>query len=287
MDDELNQLTDEQKEALKEFLNKKKPSVPFSKATLNDCVRPDGLALNIDYATVKAPTIHIPADFAAPVASAHLCESLERIEKVWVLNNEKACRIVIDAILTEVLLNETNEQLLGFCEVKNDWEGTGFGYTGDVDYMFGSSRIKSVDDMDSFLLVVEAKYEWPAKSVAQTLAEAGCLLKKRLDAGKKTPLFAVLTNGILFRFFAIDTDGVVYSSGQKVLEPGEDGTYNSSSSLTDILRWFTWFMVAIKSVSPRASTEDLTIEKIDDSLSELRNCFGPKKPISSKKIKIQ
>ena len=66
---------------------------------------------------------------------------------------------------------------------------------------------------DSFLLVVEAKYEWPAKSVAQTLVEAGCLLKKRLAAGKNTPVFAVLTNGLLFRFFAIDTDGTVYSSG--------------------------------------------------------------------------
>jgi hypothetical protein len=139
-------------------------------------------------------------------------------------------------------LNESNEQLLGFCEVKNDWEGTGFGYTGDVDYMFGSSNSKSVDDMDSFLVVVQAKYEWPAKSVAQTLAEAGCLLKKRLDAGRNTPVFAALTNGTDFRFFAIDTDGVVYASDKEVLKVGEDGTYNSSSSLSIILRWFTWFM---------------------------------------------
>ena len=283
---EKNQLSDKQKKALKALIGSK-PSVPFSSATLSDCVRSDGLALNIDYTSVKAPTIHIPVDFPAPTASDHLCETLARIEKVWVLDNEKACRIVIDAILTEVLLSESNEQLLGFCEVKNDWEGTGFGYTGDVDYMFGSSKTKSVDTMDSFLLVVEAKYEWPAKSVAQTLAEAGCLLKKRLAAGKNTPVFAVLTNGLLFRFFAIDIDGVVYSSGQKVLEPGEDGTYNSSSSLTDILRWLTWFMTSIKSISPRASSENLTDKATGDSLTQLRTCFGPKNPIFSKKIKIQ
>jgi hypothetical protein len=36
------------------------------------------------------------------------------------LNNEKACRIVIDAILTEVLLNESNEQLLGEKKAKID-----------------------------------------------------------------------------------------------------------------------------------------------------------------------
>ena len=86
---------------------------------------------------------------------------MQRINSVWVLDNEKACRIVIDAILTKVLLNESNKQLLGFCEVKNNWEGTGFGYTGDVDYMFGSSKTKSVDTIDSFLLVVQAKKEWP------------------------------------------------------------------------------------------------------------------------------
>ena len=170
--------------------------------------------------------------------------------------------MLIDAILIEVLKSEFNDSLYGFCEVKNDWEGTGFGYTGDVDYMLGSSRIKSVDSMDSFLLVVEAKYEWPAKSVAQTLAEAGCLLKKRLAAGKNTPVFAALTNGTDFRFFAIDTDGVVYASDKEVLKLGKDGTYNSSTSLSEILRWFAWFMTAIKPVSPRASTEDLTVEKI-------------------------
>jgi hypothetical protein len=113
------------------------------------------------------------------------------------------------------------------------------------------------------------------------------LLKKRLAAGKNTPVFAVLTNGLLFRFFAIDTDGVVYASETRILGFGEDGTYNSSTSLSEILRWFTWFMSAINSVSPRASSEDLTTEKIGDSLTQLRNCFGPKNPIFSKKLKIQ
>ncbi|KAI8893385.1 hypothetical protein BC833DRAFT_569266 [Globomyces pollinis-pini] len=285
-EEEKNQLSEKQKKALKALIGSK-PSVAFSKATLNDCIRPDGLALNIDYVSVKAPTIHIPVDFPEPTATAHLCESLARIEKVWVLDNEKACRIVIDAILTDVLLNESNEQLLGFCEVQNDWEGPGFVYTGNVDYMLGSSKTKSVDTMDSFLLVVEAKKEWPDDAVAQVLCEAGCLLKKRLAAGKETPVFAVLTNGLLFRFFAIDTNGVVYSSEVELLKIGRDGTYNSSTSLSEILRWFTWFIASIKSVSPRASSEDLTAEKIGDSLTQLRSCFGPKKPTSSKKIKIQ
>jgi len=143
--------------------------------------------------------------------------------------------------------------------------------------------------MDSFLLVEEAKKEWPDSAIPQVLCEAGCLLKKRLAAGKNTPVFAVLTNGLFFRFFAIDTNGVVYSSG---LPPiglgfGSGGDYTNSPTLSEILRWFTWFMTSIKSFSPRASSEDLTAEKIDDSLDQLRRCFGPMNPISSKKVKIQ
>ena len=295
-EEEKNQLSDKQKKALKTLIGSK-PFVKFSSATLNDCVRTDGLALKIDYATIDAPTIHIPVDFPGPIASDFLCENLLRIKSVWVLDNEKACRIVIDAILTEVLLNESNEQLLGFCEVNNDWEGPGFGYTGNVDYMIVSSKTKSDKSMDSFLLVVQAKKEWPDSAIPQVICEAGCLLKKRLAAGKDTPVFAVLTNGLLFRFFAIDTKGVdtngvdtkgvVYASEAELLKIGPDGTYNSSTSLSEILRWFTWFMTSMKSFSPRASREDLTAEKIDDSLVQLRSCFGLKTAISTKKLKIQ
>ena len=139
--------------------------------------------------------------------------------------------------------------------------------------------------MDSFLLVVEAKKEWPDSAIPQVLAEAGCLLKKRLAAGKNTPVFAVLTNGRLFRFFAIDTDCVVYASGEILLKVGKDETYNSSTSLSEIFLWFNWFMRSIKSVSPRASSEDLPQSKIDESLDQLRTCFGPKKSIPNNKIK--
>ena len=132
---------------------------------------------------------------------------------------------------------------------------------------------------------MEAKKEWPDSAIPQVITEAGCLLKKRLAAGKKTPVFAALTNGIDFRFFAIDIYGIVYASGKKILELGEDQTYNSSSSLSEILRWFSWFMVALKSVSPRASSEDLTAKNIENSHTELRKCFGPKYPISNKKLK--
>jgi hypothetical protein len=285
------ELTEEDWKQFQIFMNKNKPYVHFSKATLNHCVRLDGLALNIDNIDVKAPSLHIPDDIETVSPSPWLCQTLEKIDQVWVLDNEKACRIVIDAILTEVLSRNDSAQarprLLGFCEVKLDWEGTGFGYTGDVDYMFGSSKTKSVDTIDSFLLIVEAKKEWPDSAIPQILCEAGCLLKKRLAAGKNTPVFAVLTNGLFFRFFAIDIDACVFASENEVLKVGKEGTYSSSSSLSEILRWFTWFMTAIKSISPRASSEDLSVENIEDSLTQLRSCFCRKNHrIPSKKMKI-
>jgi hypothetical protein len=283
----LNELTDQDWNQVQQILNRKKPSVPFSKATLQDCVRFDGLNLNIDNVTLKAPTLHIPTSFSASVASDFVCENLSRIKATWVLDNDRACRMLINAILLEALKSEANENLVAFCEVKNDWEGTGFGYTGNVDYMLGTSKIKSVDNMDSLFLVVQASKECPESKVPQVLAQAGCLLRKRLAAGKKTPVFAVLTNGYFFRFFAIETDGVVYASEEKVLEIGKDGTYHSSSSLSDILGWLIWFVTAVKSISPAASGQDLTVENIEDSLTQLRNCFGPKSPISSKKLKTQ
>jgi len=228
-------------------------------------MRSDGLGLDWKFVDIDAPTLHIPSDFTPAIEpSDALCLQLERIKKVWVLDNEQSCRLIIDAILTEALLDEANEKLLGFCEVKNDWEGSGLVYVGNVDYMLGSSQTRSSESIDSHLLVLEAKVDWPKRGVAQALAEAGCLLKNRMAKGKMTPVFAVLTNALFFRFFAIDVDGVVYSSGSApfALVAGLDGTYANSPSVREILRWFNWFITSIKPISPRSSSEDLSQSSI-------------------------
>lgn len=180
----VNQFTSEEKNQLIAALNSKKPSVQFSCTSLDDCSREDGLNLDLRHIvnTQMLPTFHFPNDISSLAPSDLLCQTLERISRVWVMNNEKSRRIIIDAILSEVLDNECNEKLHGYCEVKNDWNGV--AYTGNVDYMFGSSPNFSVQSMDAFLLIVEAKYEWPALAVPQVLAEAGCLLKKRMASGK-------------------------------------------------------------------------------------------------------
>jgi hypothetical protein len=85
--------------------NKKKPSVTFFRATLNDCVRTDGLALDIRFIepiAAPAPILHLPQDIIIPIPSDLLVENLLTLQKLFVLNNEKACRMLIDAILIEV-----------------------------------------------------------------------------------------------------------------------------------------------------------------------------------------
>ena len=71
------------------------------------------------------------------------------------------CRTVINDIIKEAL-DTSDANLYNFCETDNSWSGTGFGYTGNVDYMIGStSSTDTAENIDSFLLVVEAKKEWP------------------------------------------------------------------------------------------------------------------------------
>jgi hypothetical protein len=83
-----------------------------------------------------------------------------------------------------------------------------------------------------------------------------------VPAGKNPPVFSVLTHADLFRFFAIDTDNVVYDSKPSVSRG--DANFNSSTGLAEILRWvFTWRMISIKPISTRAARNELTEAAID------------------------
>jgi hypothetical protein len=177
-----------------------KPTIQLSSATLWDCKRPDGLALNYrnveDFGFVS---FRVPTDYPCPPPSDLLIQSLDRIMRVWTLSTEKACRTLTDAILTEAVWSHPNQELEVFCQVNNDWEGQGVKYSGTADYMIGTMHRYSVE---SHILVMEAKIEWAYSDIPRVLAEAGCLLKRRLEAGQKTPIFALLTNGRRFyRFF--------------------------------------------------------------------------------------
>jgi hypothetical protein len=291
----LSGLNESERKVVMTKLHSGKITKSFSKMTMTDIKRADGLNLNLENVypertKLHTPTLRLPGYIDSPSPSAWLCEGLKKYDSVWAFNTEMACKIIIDAIITESLYY-SDANLTAFCETDNRWSGAGIEYTGNVDYMIGSCDTReTAENIDSFLLVVKAKLEWPQRymlpltphvlilcscsALPQVLAEAGCLLRRRLAAGKNTPVFAVLTNAEHFQFFAIDVDNVVYCSGQPIfLGLGSDGDWASSTSLRQILRWFKWFITSMASISPQSSQVDISQTK-DEALVRLRECFG-------------
>ena len=249
------------------------PFTSFSSASLEDVKRSDGLNLNlknVEKNRIMEPSLFLPDDFETKeiVPTDLLCGYLKRLDSIWDFGTEMARRSRIDAIIAEAIAT-SGVEFRTYCEVKNDWSGQGFSYKGSVDYMIGQGG-------ESFLLVVEAKKEWPDSAVAQVLAQAGCLLKNRELNGKSTPVFAVLTNAAFFQFFAIDTNSVVFTSGAPIsLSTAKDRSYKSSISLVQILRWLNWFINSMAEIStPSCQTDAASKGRlVMETVSRLSQCF--------------
>ena len=257
-----------------------KKKVELGTASFKDCALEDGLNLDLRFVTghnAHIPTLRLPKDIQDLEIELPdtLCNHLEILEEVWSFNHKAMCRSKIDAILANALYT-FGYKMHAFGEVTNAWNGPGVYYNGRVDYMIGSGQPEdhSIQDIDSFIIVVEAQLDWPAEAVSQTLAEVGCVLRNRLQAGKNTPVFAILTNSKFFRFFAIDVDGVAYSSGvEMILFRGY--SWKANDSLIKIWKWFYWFITCMKSISPRCSEIDITEDTIKTNTDKIIENFGP------------
>jgi hypothetical protein len=244
--------------------------INFSAATKADCMRKGGVELNLDNISKWTPTLHLPEDSAEFRPSQTLCESLRRVLRFSQLDSEAARRGFLNMILYEAL-HLSSGRLMLHEEQELSWQGRGMAYTGRADYMIGTARL------DSNLLVVEAKKEWSDIYVFQLLAEAGCLLNKRSNEGKQTPVFAVLTNGCLFKFFALDIDSVVYCSRNIMISTHSPESFEIDTDLAEVLRWLVWLIDVIPTVSVRAGDAPLNEDSLNQSLVSLRSCFGPRR----------
>ncbi|KAJ3042445.1 hypothetical protein HDV00_007215, partial [Rhizophlyctis rosea] len=136
-----------------------------------------------------------------------------------------------------------------FTEVELKWEGTKMAVGGTVDYLLGHVEGDQIEEdmKDSYLIAVEAKKEWPENAFIQALAEGGALLRRRqvqtTKAAKEGGVFIVLTNATLWNFYYIDQNGVVYCSGDPI----------TSSHVSEILAWLTFFVKGTCAISPRVS----------------------------------
>ena len=183
--------------------------------------------------------------------SSWLCDTLERVLSAWVLNNEKSRRIVIDAIITEVISSDKELNAAGHCEVKLDWDTSSFSFSGNADYLIGSKHKAPKKHSDWFLLVVEAKKEWSDQAIWQLLAQSACIQNHRISSQSPNiaPVFAVLTNGFRFQFFAVDDSKQVFCGPELTIVTG--GAWKSNNSLKEVLRWFNWILGCMKAVSSR------------------------------------
>jgi hypothetical protein len=254
----------------------KMPGTSFSQCNIMDVLNPTGLHLdisNIDHLNIQRPSMFIPDTMLKPVASDLLCQNLKILDEVWAFNSEQGCRSRIDAILAAAV-HSPDKKLRVFCEVKNDWIGPGFYYTGSVDYMIGSGCTIGNTEVDSCLVCVEAKKEGIDSGIAQILAELGCLQKNRLIKGKNSPVFGILTNGTIYQFYSIDMNSIVYCSGSPmVLRPEPDGSYDASGPLAEILRWVMWFCSTMRAMSPGFSPVTVPQDAFHAAIAQLETCF--------------
>eukprot|EP00732_Lithocolla_globosa_P006420 Lithocolla_globosa_v1_NODE_7468_length_943_cov_1.843468.p1 type:complete len:271 gc:universal NODE_7468_length_943_cov_1.843468:885-73(-) len=163
--------------------------------------------------------------------SEWLTTGISKLHQVWSLNCEATRRTLIDLFLIDVLSNQEDvdqiRHLRAFGEVPLKWVEGRIGVHGPADYGIGFSEL--VGDkipQEIFLFILEAKKDWPGKSVWQLLAQAGAVRKEQISKGKtNTTVYAVLSNGEFWQFFQIGEDGAVIGSPRYDIEMSVQEVY--------------------------------------------------------------
>ena len=135
---------------------------------------------------------------------------LNEAPDVWGLTNEAAKRVVINMFLHEVVthlstINEEGKRIYPvklWCELwiqRNDVQGK-------VDYVGG----KRADEPEApYVVVVQAKMEWPDDAYCQLLAEMYAVM---MENARNQAVFGALTNESFWQFYKLDTDLKWYQS---------------------------------------------------------------------------
>lgn len=194
----------------------------------------DRLALKMGFLTPandRNPTLHIPDHFD-PFSPTLVGECL--LKEIITTVSRAAKRTVT-------------------WEPRIEWQGI----MSDVDCVIGP-----MDGVAPPVVVVEAYEDWSETGYPPALAGLGCLLRQRVAAELRTPVFAVIANPRDFRFFAIDVQSVVYCSSVIPCE------WENEASRRTILRWLLW-------MATFPCTWDDEVD--EDGVEYMREFFGPRK----------
>jgi hypothetical protein len=144
-------------------------------------------------------------------ASMVLQEYLKRLGQTFDLRSSESARTaVIDALLTEITPEFTQIRIWKEASI------TGNEFTGVADYVVASRR----DYLHTPLLcAVEAKRDDFEAGLAQCLIEMYTCRQNNLRDGFHTPLYGIVTNAVLWRFYHLPLQGAVMESQPFAAEP--------------------------------------------------------------------
>ena len=144
--------------------------------------------------------------------SAFFQESLQRLEVFDLETSERSKELLIDAVCAEVMQKHQRLKVWKAAALESD------ELIGTSDYLIAPSRAYLEAPL---LCVVEAKLDDFRQGLAQCLVVMQACQWNNEQLGQKIDVFGVVTNGDLWRFYKLTTQGQVYKSIPSLLVEAE------------------------------------------------------------------
>ena len=142
-------------------------------------------------------------EFGVVTVTDFFAERLRRLTVFDLRGTKIAKELVIDAFLEEALQNHRS------LKAWKEFALEGKTVAGVADYLLTEDR----DYFDKpFLCVVEAKKDDFEQGLAQCLVEMKACLEANAEDGKCIDIFGVVSNGITWRFYKLNHEGIGFES---------------------------------------------------------------------------
>jgi hypothetical protein len=233
------------------FHKLKSKMIPFAFAVLHDCEAELGLSLSHVFIpgynslplSIVQSTLSVPKRSLFKY-SADLWIYYQRLWRYIEFEKKDKTPILIGALLRFLLYQKSDFTLRSNASLS--WRGARDRFIGSCEVLIGPSNFSIHYNMIISFPPQEKSF---SESTSYVLTQAACLLKNRLAKGQgfKVPTLAVLTNCTDFRFFVVDTDGLVFGSRifQLTLSNEPERDLISSPCAEEwqlILMYFQWFL---------------------------------------------
>lgn len=241
-----------------------KQRVQFEEMTFGECERADGLRLQVDLVRDEKLSLHLPDEMEAIAPSESFLTKLEKIHKYWIIDNRMSRRTLIDAFVSELLNLERNPGLRGAGDIGNGMEFENLQYSGTIDYVIcRSTSIAELNAEDLCFLIMTMRTDWQA-SIPEILGHAGCVMRRRQAAGLNSLIFFVLSDGMSFQFFVMDSSGRTFTRPRLMVNLDTIREPAQTQVLSQILAWLSWFLLAAHATMSRTQ---------DELLEQMRGCL--------------